>query len=231
MWRRRWPRWTRAITLCWKKPISPLLDECLALQKKAHGRTAWWWCAMCCAIPNSTARCTSAARGAIGRIESLDAVENVAYWHYAHSYVRGNWRRAEESSPMILAKSCHDMDIIRWLMGVPSRKRFLLRLSDWFRAENALDGKVQTAVFRLRLAKRCPYDAEKIHIFNDKSGIRSGNDEWPCSVLVNKPTEEKLYDALRTGPTAGAYTGVTTTWWTTRSSPCALPAARQPPSP
>ena len=57
--------------------------------------------------------------GAIGRIESLDAVENVAYWHYAHSYVRGNWRRAEESSPMILAKSCHDMDIIRWLMGVP----------------------------------------------------------------------------------------------------------------
>lgn len=43
--------------------------------------------------------------GAIGRIESLDAVENVAYWHYAHSYVRGNWRRAEESSPMILAKA------------------------------------------------------------------------------------------------------------------------------
>lgn len=46
----------------------------------------------------------------------------------------------------------------------------------------------------------CPYDAEKIYIFNDKSGIRSGNDEWPCSVLVNQPTEEKLYAALRTGP-------------------------------
>ena len=35
---------------------------------------------------------------------------------------------------------------------------------------------------------------------NEKSGIRSGNHEWPCSVLVNGPTEEKMYDAIRTGP-------------------------------
>lgn len=46
----------------------------------------------------------------------------------------------------------------------------------------------------------CPYDAEKIYIDNDKSGIRCGNDEWPCSVLANHPTEERIYKALRTGP-------------------------------
>ncbi len=90
---------------------------------------------------------------------------------------------------MILAKSCHDMDIIRWLMGVPSRKRFLLRLLTGSARKTRRMASAD-AVFRLRLAKRCPYDAEKIYIFNDKSGIRSGNDEWPCSVLVNKPTEE-----------------------------------------
>ena len=138
--------------------------------------------------------------GAIGRIESLDAVENVAYWHYAHSYVRGNWRRAEESSPMILAKSCHDMDIIRWLMGVPCESVSSYGSLDWFRAENAPDGSADRCLSGCACKEGCPYDAEKIYIFNDKSGIRSGNDEWPCSVLVNKPTEEKLYDALRTGP-------------------------------
>ena len=102
-----------------EKPISPLLDECLALQKKAHEANR---VVVVCHVLRYTKFYGTLYEllrgGAIGRIESLDAVENVAYWHYAHSYVRGNWRRAEESSPMILAKSCHDMDIIRWLMAV-----------------------------------------------------------------------------------------------------------------
>jgi predicted dehydrogenase len=41
----------------------------------------------------------------------------VGYWHSAHSYVRGNWRNLAESSPMILAKYCHDLDIMNWLVG------------------------------------------------------------------------------------------------------------------
>lgn len=56
-------------------------------------------------------------QGVVGVIQTLDAVENVGYYHQAHSFVRGNWRSSEETSPMILAKSCHDMDIIRYLMG------------------------------------------------------------------------------------------------------------------
>ena len=101
---------------------------------------------------------------------------------------------------MILAKSCHDMDIIRWLMGVPCESVSSYGSLDWFRAENAPDGSADRCLSDCACKEGCPYDAEKIYIFNDKSGIRSGNDEWPCSVLVNKPTEEKLYDALRTGP-------------------------------
>ena len=184
-----------------EKPISPLLDECLALQKKAHEANR---VVVVCHVLRYTKFYGTLYEllrgGTIGRIESLDAVENVAYWHYAHSYVRGNWRRAEESSPMILAKSCHDMDIIRWLMGVPCESVSSYGSLDWFRAENAPDGSADRCLSGCACKEGCPYDAEKIYIFNDKSGIRSGNDEWPCSVLVNKPTEEKLYDALRTGP-------------------------------
>ena len=92
------------------------------------------------------------------------------------------------------------MDIIRWLMGVPCESVSSYGSLDWFRAENAPDGSADRCLSGCACKEGCPYDAEKIYIFNDKSGIRSGNDEWPCSVLVNKPTEEKLYDALRTGP-------------------------------
>lgn len=184
-----------------EKPISPLLPECLALKKKAHetGRVV-----VVCHVLRYTEFYSTLFRllreGAIGRIESLDAIENIAYWHFAHSYVRGNWRRADEASPMVLAKSCHDMDIIRWLMDAPCESVSSYGSLDWFRAENAPEGSAGRCLSGCACKAGCPYDAEKIYIFNEKSGIRSGNREWPCSVLVSDPTEEKLYDALRTGP-------------------------------
>ncbi|MBR5388734.1 MAG: Gfo/Idh/MocA family oxidoreductase [Clostridia bacterium] len=55
--------------------------------------------------------------GELGEIITINASENVGYWHQSHSFVRGPWRNKEQSSPMILAKCCHDMDIIRYLMG------------------------------------------------------------------------------------------------------------------
>ncbi len=186
--------------LCLEKPISPDLDECLALQKKAHEAERM---VVVCHVLRYT-KFYGTLRdllrsGTIGRIESLDAIENVAYWHYAHSYVRGNWRKTSESSPMILAKSCHDMDIIRWMMGEPCTDVSSFGSLDWFKAENAPKGCTKTCLGGCAAKETCPYDAEKIYISNDRSGIRSGNDEWPCSVLVNNPTEETLYDALREG--------------------------------
>ena len=47
-------------------------------------------------------------QGAIGDIVSVQRLEPVGYWHQAHSFVRGNWRNEEESSAMLLAKSCHE---------------------------------------------------------------------------------------------------------------------------
>ncbi|MBF9015027.1 MULTISPECIES: Gfo/Idh/MocA family protein [unclassified Oceanispirochaeta] len=54
--------------------------------------------------------------GSLGKIQSMYHAENVSWYHYVHSYVRGNWRNSKESSPLILAKSCHDLDLIQWMM-------------------------------------------------------------------------------------------------------------------
>lgn len=184
-----------------EKPISPLLDECLALKEKAHAANR---VVVVCHVLRYTEFYGTLFRllreGTIGRIESLDAMENIAYWHYAHSYVRGNWRRTDEASPMILAKSCHDMDIIRWLMDTPCESVSSYGSLDWFRAENAPAGSAGRCLSGCACKDGCPYDAEKIYLSNPKSGFRTGNREWPCSVLANDPSEEKLYEALRTGP-------------------------------
>lgn len=52
--------------------------------------------------------------GSIGRPVLIRHSENIGYWHYIHSYVRGHWHREEETSPMLMAKCCHDMDLLYW---------------------------------------------------------------------------------------------------------------------
>src|SRR5919199_2156746 len=55
--------------------------------------------------------------GRVGPVISVDWRENLVYWHYAHSFVRGNWRRADTSGPMLLTKCCHDLDLLVWMFG------------------------------------------------------------------------------------------------------------------
>lgn len=55
--------------------------------------------------------------GIIGDVLSFEQTENVAYHHFMQSFVRGNWRKAKETSPIILQKCCHDLDIMYWMIG------------------------------------------------------------------------------------------------------------------
>ena len=75
--------------------------------------------------------------GEIGKIVSIHASENVGYYHQAHSFVRGPWRNSKASSPMILAKCCHDMDIFRWLIGESCVSVSSFGDLTFFRKENA----------------------------------------------------------------------------------------------
>ncbi len=185
-----------------EKPISPDLRECLQLQQKAHetGRIVVV-CHVLRYTPFYAALHDLLRRGEIGKLETIDAVEHVAYWHHAHSFVRGNWRRSDETSPMILAKSCHDMDILRWLAGERCLKVQSFGTLDHFRPERAPEGAGERCLADCACKDGCIYDAEKIYITGTHCGIRSGKTGWPNNVVTGgPPTEETLREALLTGP-------------------------------
>lgn len=194
--------------LC-EKPISPDPEECRRLQKAAHeyqrivavGHVLRY-------TPFYSKIKKLIAGGAIGEVVSIQAMEQVTYWHQAHSYVRGNWRRTDETSPMILAKSCHDLDIFVWLLGKQCKKVSSYGGLYLFRPEKAPEGAAKRCLDGCLAKADCPYDAEKIYITNERTGIRTvvregktGDAAWPCCVLTpNDLSEAAVRKALETGP-------------------------------
>lgn len=84
--------------------------------------------------------------GEIGEVVTVSQTESVGYWHQAHSFVRGNWRNSDETSPMILQKCCHDFDILRWLVGSPCKKVSSFGSLTHFKKENMPDGAASRCI-------------------------------------------------------------------------------------
>lgn len=131
-------------------------------------------------------------KGAIGRLISIQHNENVGYWHQAHSYVRGNWRKSGEASPMILAKSCHDLDILLWLAGSDCKKLSSFGDLTHFKSENAPEGAPERCLQGCPSENECPYYAPKIYL-TEHTG-------WPVSVISSDLSIEGRLKALRDGP-------------------------------
>ena len=89
----------------------------------------------------------------------MQALENVCYWHQAHSFVRGNWRREEESTFMLLAKGCHDLDYLVWLTGQRCARVSSFGSLRHFRPECAPEGAAARFTAGCRAKESCPYDA------------------------------------------------------------------------
>jgi len=140
------------------------------------------------------------ASGKIGDVVTINALEAVGYYHQAHSFVRGKWRDAAESSPMILAKCCHDLDILIWLMDARIKSLSSYGSLFYFKAENAPEGAAERCLDGCSAKEHCPYDAEKIYITGELAGIRYGHTSWPVDVLARPVTEENIRKALETGP-------------------------------
>lgn len=136
--------------------------------------------------------------GKLGKIISIEQVENVAYWHQAHSFVRGDWRSEKESTPMIIAKCCHDLDIAVFLADSKCKYISSMGKLNFFNKKNKPDGATEFCMNGCSVKSKCPYDCEKLYINpllkKPKMLIK---DAWPQSRLIdnNIVTIPKLYDA------------------------------------
>src|SRR5690606_10464150 len=102
--------------------------------------------------------------GRLGQLITISHRENVSSWHMAHSYVRGNWRREDQASPMILAKSCHDMDILYWIVGQPVKRLSSFGSLRHFRPENAPPGAPDHCIDGCPIEETCPFYAPAIYL-------------------------------------------------------------------
>ena len=137
-----------------EKPMATTVEDCVRLVQAAErsGRIL-----MLCHVLRYTSFFSTLhdiiASGRLGDIITVEHRENVSFWHMAHSYVRGNWRSSHLSSPMILAKCCHDFDILFWNLGTVKQLSSFGSLLH-YRAENAPPGAPE------RCTDGCPYEAE-----------------------------------------------------------------------
>ena len=131
------------------------------------------------------------ASGRLGDVITVEHRENVVFWHMAHSFVRGSWRNSVESNPMILAKCCHDLDILYWNLGAVRRLSSFGSLMH-FRPGNAPQGAPARCTEGCPAAKDCPYYAPRIYLI-DYTG-------WPVSVISVDTSLDARRRALETGP-------------------------------
>jgi predicted dehydrogenase len=133
--------------------------------------------------------------GRVGAIASVAHLEPVGYWHQAHSFVRGHWRNQAGSSPMLLAKSCHDLDWIRHVIGRPCLRVSSFGSLTHFRREERPVGAADRCL-DCGVEASCPYSASRFYL----GRVRAGHTGWPVDVLTAEPTEASVTEALRSGP-------------------------------
>lgn len=184
-----------------EKPISPSAEECLEIGAAAekYGRIA-----VVCHVMRYTAYYQELKRllnaGTVGKIIAVNQTENVTWWHQAHAFVRGNFRNSGITSPMILQKCCHDMDLLRWLIDSPPLRVSSTGRLNYFKRENAPEGSADRCI-SCKYRGKCAFDAVKFYI---EDGFCQLPDDkktttWPYNMLCVDPTKEKLLEALRTG--------------------------------
>ena len=174
-----------------EKPISPSLSQCLEIAEKAEALSRK--VAVCHVLrftPFFSTLKSLVEKQVVGKIISIRHEESIGNYHMAHSFVRGNWRKKEESSPIILQKSCHDMDILTWLTDSPAAFISSVGSLSYFKKENAPEGA----------AKRCCDCKVADCRFRAETAYLPVLGSWPATAVSLVQTKEALLEALKTGP-------------------------------
>ncbi|MGO4182817.1 Gfo/Idh/MocA family protein [Paenibacillus sp. MCAF9] len=176
-----------------EKPMSPDAKECLLMGEKASQLNRVF--SICHVLRYTNFFSTIKElleKETIGKLMSITHNENVGFWHQAHSFVRGNWSRKEDSSPMILAKSCHDLDILLWLAGSECVRVSSFGSLSHFTSDQAPAGAPLRCLDGCPVADECLYYAPNYYLTEDTN--------WPTSAISNDLSYSARYKALEEGP-------------------------------
>ncbi|MCZ4125723.1 Gfo/Idh/MocA family protein [Streptomyces sp. H39-S7] len=134
--------------------------------------------------------------GRIGRLVSVQHFEPVGWWHHAHSFVRGHWNRQDTSAPMLLTKSCHDIDWLIHLFGQPPARVSSFGNLTHFRPSER-PAEAADRCLDCPLEPSCPYSAKRLYL-----DCLADPDQhaWPLNAVTDGRTEDDVLTALRTGP-------------------------------
>jgi predicted dehydrogenase len=130
--------------------------------------------------------------GRLGDIVSLQWNENLVYWHFAHSFVRGNWSNSGRSGPMILTKCCHDLDLLVWMLGRPESLSSYGSLTH-FSADRVGPEVPERCTDGCPIEAECPYYAPRIYIEHNPG-------QWARDPISLDHSPAALRRGLETGP-------------------------------
>ncbi len=182
-----------------EKPVSESPAECIAIRDYAEAHNL---IVTVCHVMRYTSYYRYLkkliADGRIGTLMGIEQTEDVAFWHMAHAFVRGNFCNSNTTSPMILQKCCHDMDLLVYL--TEQRPLYVSSMGSlrYFKSENAPEGSANRCV-DCKVAN-CPFNAVDFYEGNIKELIRQGRptNVWPYAQVAVDPTPERIMDSLRT---------------------------------
>ena len=179
-----------------EKPLAPTPEECTALvDAVTEAGVLFAVCHVMRYRPYTRLVKRLVDEGRLGEIMSVQHLEPVGHWHYAHSYVRGNWRRSDLASFMLLAKSSHDVDWLRHIVGKPIRRVSSFGSLQHFQRSSQPRGAADRCL-ECAVEPTCPYSAPRLYL----GMLQAGQTGWPVSVLTDEVTDAGVTTALKTGP-------------------------------
>lgn len=176
-----------------EKPMATTEQECISIAKSAEDHNRYL---MVCHVLRYTKFFSEIKRiidsGVLGDIVSLHQNEDIGYWHFAHSYVRGEWHSEELSSPMILAKCCHDIDILIWLAQSKCTSVYSTGALHYFNKHHAPQDAPQRCMDGCPHMRECAYYAPNLYL--------TDNTDWPTSAISSDTSIEARTKVLQEGP-------------------------------